>query len=119
MSIFIRKPNNITLEEIKKIETEIEELNECFKTLNSLIEEQGEQIQTIEDSIHESKETVQIASDELEKASQYQKSNNKLIVGAVVGGLISGALTYGLSLTYTLGSLACGSLLGTYVGSKC
>ncbi len=116
MSMNVYKSRN--LEEIKRIEADIRELNECFQTLNNLVEQQGDQIQTIDDAIHESKESVQVASVELEKASEYNQSNNKLLMGAIVGGVISGIATSGLSLPYILGSLAGGALVGTFVGSK-
>jgi len=103
---------NESYDDIKQIEQDIIDLNEMFITLNQLVNSQGENINCIEDNIANTKSLVEQGNKELEKANKYIVSNRLFWTGAMIGGIVSGVATYGLSLGIWSISTVGGGIVG-------
>ncbi len=110
--------DNEKLLAIEKINQDIQSLLECTIIMNELVKDQGEQINLIEDQIITTKNEVIKANDELKKASEYQIKYRCGIAGILIGGVLSGGISLGLSLPFTGITIVGGSLTGYYYGNK-
>lgn len=109
---------NEKLYAIEKINQDIQSLLECTIIMNELVKDQSEQINLIEDQIITTKNEVIKANDELKKASEYQIKYRCGIAGVLIGGVLSGGISLGLSLPFTGITIVGGSLTGYYYGNK-
>ncbi len=109
---------NEKLYAIEKINQDMQSLLECTMIMNELVKDQGEQINSIEDQIINSKSKVNQANKELEQASAYQIKYRCGVVGIIIGGVLSGGISLGLSLPFTGITVIGGSLTGYYYGNK-
>ncbi|XP_062506961.1 syntaxin-7-like [Corticium candelabrum] len=85
-------------ENIKKIETEILEINEIFRDIGTLVHEQGEQIDLIEANITTTKTRVEEGNQQLKSAAKHQKSARTkmcilliiiIIIAAIVATIVA------------------------------
>jgi len=109
---------NQTHEDIKQLEKEMKDLQEIFETINQLVYYQGESINQIEDMIENTTVQVKEGTNELEKANEYVGTSRLFWAGAMLGGIVSGFATYGLSIGIWSVSTIGGSILGGIVGKK-
>eukprot|EP00794_Sanderia_malayensis_P004699 gene4699-5314_t len=82
---------------IRKLESDILDVNDIFKDLALMVHEQGEMIESIEANVESASANVEHANVQLEKARGYQKASRKklccllvvlLIVAAIIGIII-------------------------------
>lgn len=105
-------------EDIKQIEKDFRELNQIFKSLNELVNSQSQPIAQIEDMITIAKSKVDKGTHDLVKANEYVISNRLFYTGVIVGGVLSGLATYGLSFGFWATSTIGGSVVGGIIGKN-
>ncbi|KAL1505218.1 hypothetical protein ABEB36_004832 [Hypothenemus hampei] len=71
-------------ETVKKIESDILDINQIMRELGSMVHEQGETIDTIENSIDHAVGNVSEGAEQLVKASRYQTSRRKKLVFLII-----------------------------------
>ncbi|XP_037938390.1 syntaxin-12 [Teleopsis dalmanni] len=87
--------------EIKRIESDILDVNAIMLSINKIAQQQGEQVDRIETSIENAATEVELGRDELMKASERRQSYRRkiliilviaVIIGLIVTGIIVGQL---------------------------
>jgi len=79
-------------EELKKLESELQGLNDMFVDVSNLVIQQGTMISSIEDNTRKTADETKSAVGELQKASEYQRSSRKklcciLLLAVIILGL--------------------------------
>jgi hypothetical protein len=109
---------NETYDDIKQIKKDIKDLHKMFLILGQLVNSQAGEINQIEDNIENAKSKVEETNQDLIKANKYVISNRLFYTGAIVGGVLSGLATYGLSLGIWVTSTVSGSIVGGIIGKN-
>ena len=94
--------NRSDIEEMRKLEREMESVNEVFTNMAILIDNQGENIENIQTNLESSNNQINSGNEQLIKAKKYQNSTRKCMYR--IACLICGILIF-LILTIVLTSI--------------